>query len=470
MVHSGAIVRTFFNHLKPARATLLCALFAAGSVGMTVAQTDRLAEGKKLAEAGRCEAALEELDLYKQEHPRDARGFLYSAVALLKADRRLDAEIELATALASPPESETDLLALANTLDQLGRPELAAEALQKVRAAGNLRADGLWLLADLQLRLHRASEASQTLDAYVALKPRDPAIPRRRGQIELMAGRLEPALEAFEDARDLDPSDSEALFGMGSVLFQGNNPEAAIKILRRALELKPGDSRSLHLLGLSLAAMQRYPEAVDELAKAAAVPGSEARVYFDLGNARRRAGDDEGAREALSRYQALFRKSEEENNRAQLVVQLLNQGRQQLQSSQMEPATASFNRVLEVEPDNWPAHSLLAKIDLSGGRFQRALQHLEQMIRIAPDSSEAHYLTALALYQTRDLERALQQAETAKKLRPGYPELRNLLGNILFALGRPADALREYDAATKLDPDQPSYRLNYQTLAKSTGS
>lgn len=445
-------------------------LLAGGGSALPAAQTDRLSAAKRLAGEGRCEQALVELDLYKQERPRDARGFLYSAVALLKAGRRLDAEIELSPLLQSPPESEPDLLVLAGTLDQLGRPELAAELLQTRETTGTLHAEGLWLLADLLLRLHRAPEASQALAAYSTLTPKDPAIPQRRGQIELMAGRLEPALEAFEDARDLNPADVETLFGMASVLFQGNNPEAAVKVLHRALQIEPTNSRALHLLGLSLAALGRYSEAVDQLSRAAAMPDCEARVYFDLGNARRKTGDDEGARQALSHYQDLYRQAEDQKDRAQLVVQLLNQGRQELQNNQPAAAETSLNRVLGLEPDNWQAHSLLAKIHLAAGSLPQAAQHLAKMREIAPDSSEAHYLTGFLFYRTRDFERALASAQTAKRLRPGYPELRNLLGNILFALGRRDEALKEYGAATRLDPDQSSYRLNYETLSKPPGS
>ncbi len=460
------------QHKEPCRFGMkrlaVFALMAFSPATPSVAQNPEswLAKGQQLAAEGKTAQALQAFDRFKQHAPRDPRPYLYSGLALVKAGRPEDAGMELNQVMQMGPQTPEQAVVLARILDQMDRPQLAEEVLSNLQDASKLNAEDHFFMAGLYQRRRQQEKALKAVERFVAMRPGDRRAHLLRGEIHLQAGELEEALSAFEKAVNSDRQDPEAQDGLGRTLHQGNNPEAAKKAFARAIELDPGNPSYLHLLGLTCLRLGRHQEALGHLEEASRSPQAFPRIFFDLGNAYRQAGDTALARQALTRYQELNSAEEEKKNRSQMVLQLVNQAQAQLQAGAVNEGRNSLMRAVEADPGHWLAHSLLAKIYLSSGASRLARQHVEAIQGINPDTSEGNYLLAFYLYQQRDYQQARPAAEQSRLLRPGNADLRNLLGNIYLALGERRMALQEYTAAANLAPDRFDFAANRDTLAK----
>ncbi len=420
-------------------------------------------------QAGDYLTALHLLDEIKQKDPKQSFPFLYSIKALALDGRDQDAASELAVMPFPSDLTGPQLFELAQLMAKLDRKAQAAQLLESVPDSSILPSESFWLLSELFLDLKQYDEALAALKNFGQRAPNDPRVLLRQGKLQILAEQLEAALTSLEDAVDARPDEPEAYYEMARTLRFGNNLPAAKRVIEMAVERQSAEPNYLHLQGIIAADMGEFEAAVGYLERASQLEDAPARVLFDLGNAHRRLGNRDESRAALSRYQELFRSEEAVKNRAQSLLQLANQGAQQLQAGNVGAARASFLRALELDPDHHFARAQLIQIYLSSGVLGQARQELSNLSKAGRESAETTFLAAYLNYQERDLAEAAKQAETSRRLRPGNPELRNLLGNIYFAQGRRQEALGEYMAATRLAPDQLAYQANYRTLARQLG-
>jgi tetratricopeptide (TPR) repeat protein len=287
----------------------------------------------------------------------------------------------------------------------------------------------------------------------------------RRAMILLEKGSLEESMSAFEEVASQDPRSGDAFHGLSKVCLFGNNPQAALRMSEAAVGLDATNGIYLYQLGVVLKALGRNQEAVQRLEEAERRGADAFGVTFDLGDAYRKSGEMEKARQALARYQSLL----EEKRRNQEVLQLANQGDEELQRGDRAAAQETFRRLVQIDPDNWDGHNRLAKTALSANRFDQAMIHVERMLQIDPESSEAHFLAALCRNAKSDRKQALYHAEESKRLRPGNAALRNLLGNLYFAEGDWTRSKEEYQASSSLEPDNPVFRANLESAVRRAG-
>lgn len=405
-------------------------------------------------------------DRLKQENPQDPRPYLYSGIALIKAGRKKDAGVELNQAAVLKPTDARLALALARALIDLGRLELASNVFIPWQDSPDLPAEALWLWADLYYRQKFPNEALAVLQTFAKRHPDDERIDLRRGEIFLMGRNAEQALLSFQKAVKMQPNRASAYYGLGRAWQLKEGLRTAREFAGRAVELEPDNPAYLQLLGTICDALGESEEAIRHLERAAQSPAASSKIYFDLGNAYKKAGDVTKASHSLRRYQQLYSVEESQRNRELTLLNLLNQALKQLEQGNSQQAESSLKRILEIDADHWLAHLNLTQIYLIQGNDQLAHGHLQKMQQLDPESSEGHYFTAFYWYEREDYAQALTYAEKAKMLRPGQPDLRNLLGNIYFALGQREKALPEYLAAVNLAPDRFDFRANYQSLVR----
>ncbi len=406
-----------------------------------------------------------EFDLAKQQNPKDARPYILSGKALVAAGRPEDAQNELQQVARFKLGHPGDALAYAQALQGVGWLGRATQALSVWADSAQLESEGLWLLADLYYRQRLHEEARRTLERFAARRPDDPRLDFRRAEVHLLAADHGQAVRLLRRLAEARPSDAAVQHLLGRAMWLADGRADSKRPLLKAVELEPANPSFLHTLGLVCFKLGHNDQAIRCLEQATALPEVLSEVYFDLGNAYRKAGDSAKARAVLAHYQELHGAEEAAGNRARTVEQLLNQGLRQFDQGALEEARKSFLRLLEMEPGHWQAHSFLAKAYLSLRQLRQARSHIERMLEINPDNSEGSFLMALILYLQRDPQGALPYARKSKALLPGNPELRNLLGNIYLSLGEREAALQEYKAAMSLAPGNSSFQSNYNTVS-----
>jgi arylsulfatase A-like enzyme/tetratricopeptide (TPR) repeat protein len=109
-------------------------------------------------------------------------------------------------------------------------------------------------------------------------------------------------------------------------------------------------------------------------------------------------------------------------------------------------AATVLEGVLEQDPGNPAALSLLGSIRYSGGNAEGGLAALEQAVRLAPAVFENHINLANAYHVAGRWEEAVRAYDAALTIRPGDPRTLAGLGRALLASGRPdraAEILQE---------------------------
>ena len=87
---------------------------------------------------------------------------------------------------------------------------------------------------------------------------------------------------------------------------------------------------------------------------------------------------------------------------------------------------------------------------------QQATRAFEHVVQIAPDSYRAHQILADSLTTQQRLEEAITEYRTVLKLNPELPGIHEAIGKNLLATGKEAEALKEFQAELQIQPNSSS--------------
>lgn len=122
------------------------------------------------------------------------------------------------------------------------------------------------------------------------------------------------------------------------------------------------------------------------------------------------------------------------------------------QRGQLAQAQALYERVLQLQPENFDALHLSGLIAFQSRNPARAVELFNRALAINPDHADAHFNKGNALRKQGQFESALASYDSAIELRPGHPETHLNRGIALKELGKYALAISSYDQALSLNP------------------
>ena len=436
-------------------------------LGFYTQSTNLLDEGIRLLGQGHFLEAVSSLNRYKQLAPADPRPYFYAGMALAEAGRLSAAAMELSEAASMDPRRGEYRIFQANVFLRLKQTIPAVEALSlfdNKEVAKQLDPAWLSLLADVYSRLDRNDEALKILDLLAKRNPGDPRVDLKRGQVHIAKGEIDLGEESIKNSIKKSSKNPVAYFELGKILHQRNDLPASKRALLEASRQDPGNPEYLHKLALVCLALEEVSEAIEYLRRAEPSAGSFPQIYYALGSALQRNGDRTKASEYRKKYQEFSLAERAKEDREREVGKFIKLGEKQLDDGNKAEARISFERVVELDPDNWDAHGYLAEMFLSGQDWQRSYEHLAVMEKLDPESAVGNYLLAKYWFQQKEFKKASAYAERVKLLRPGHAELRNLLGNTYLGLGESDKALREFEAAVQLAPDRSDFREDLMKL------
>ena len=440
-------------------------------VGLPGAQAqDCVDPGKERLREGRIADALASFDRCKQADDQDAGAYFFTGIALAAEGNLIEAVIELEAAVTLDPENVEYALGFADILEGVGQWAPAEEVLglfDQPDKLDQLEAAQLWLLSDLYYQAEKFEQSMAMLDRIAAEDPDDARVDFRRGQIHMDGSNLDEALLYFRKAAEGMPDSAPPLFGAGVILRLQNRLDEAKQEILQAVELEPSNVEFLWQLAEVCLGLNQAQEAIEYLHRIENSDTPFLEAYRLLGDAYRRLGDQVRAQEYLDRFQSLNASQQEAVALNEEIQSVIARAEEKLQEDLIDEARGLFQEALEKAPDNWLAHSYLAKIYLSSGYPQFAYEHLSQMEELAPESVEGNYLLGQYWYQQRDFRQAQIYAERAKAQYPGSGVLRNLLGNVYVELGQREKAIEEYAAAVRLDPERTDFQRNYEVLLRN---
>lgn len=230
------------------------------------------------------------------------------AQCLQHLDAKAEAVALLDEIIREIPEESSYAVLQASLLIELGRPTEAIEALELPQRLGRLDADGLILLAGLNLGSGRVEAAGlRVAEAFEAESPPSEGrvlevIARavRVGEWKL-AGRLVERATAAADA----PSRALRLAAARLAIESGEDPESGAAMLRELIVENPTDGEALLALGRYEVGENRPDEGELLLERATAAPETAAEAWIELTRVRVAAERYTDALEAVDEARAL---------------------------------------------------------------------------------------------------------------------------------------------------------------------
>jgi serine/threonine-protein kinase len=204
------------------------------------------------------------------------------------------------------PDSFDVLLVLGRVEQEEGRPERAIELFRRA-AELEPNSSEAWKRAGIAFQLiGRDAEATSALRRAVQLDPGYYSPHMALGATHFGRGRYSEAVDQFRIAAELAPDLAEAHANLGGALLTAEQEAEAERALRRSLELRE-TSRALNNLSVVLRYQGRDEEAVQVLYRALKIGADDPRLRLNLGNALRRIGRTQEARDNFQRANSLAR-------------------------------------------------------------------------------------------------------------------------------------------------------------------
>jgi tetratricopeptide (TPR) repeat protein len=198
------------------------------------------------------DAGVPELEDHVRAHPGDLVGRLRLGALLLRAERLDEAEEHFQEALRMFPEygeADSPYWFLAQIHRERGELERAAAALARLNALSESNYRALLMQAELLEELGRPEESAAALNKAVLVWPYEMEIHERLAELNTRVGNhVEAALERAAVVA-LDPVDrADALYRLAVAQRDAGDAPAARRSVLRALEIAPNHARALDLL------------------------------------------------------------------------------------------------------------------------------------------------------------------------------------------------------------------------------
>jgi tetratricopeptide (TPR) repeat protein len=317
---------------------------------------------------------------------------------------------------------------------------------------------GLGVLAWRQAMMYRDLET-----LWVTTLARNPAAGlahNNLGSLLLQKGRVDEAIDQFQQALDLQPNAADVHSNLGGALLQQGRVEEAIAQLQQALQIQP-DSTQAHInLGNALLRKGRVNEAIAQFQRVIELQPGLASAHYNLGGALLQAGRVDKAVARLQRALEL---------QPDLADARMNLGNALLGKGQLNEAIAQFQKAVELQPRLAAAHHNLANALFQEGQVDEALAHFQKALEIQPDFAAAHNGLGNALFRKGQVAEAIAHFRRATSIQPGFAEAQFNLANALLQTKQVDEAIAHFQKALALQPDQAGAHNNLANALLSKG-
>jgi len=243
----------------------------------------------------------------------------------------------------------------------------------------------------------------------------------QRGVATLKAGKLDEALEAFEEILARPDGKSPFVhFNLGIIYEAKGNYGDAAEQFRQAVLLKPDYETARMLLGASLMELGQYQEAITEFSHIVDGNPEAPKALLQMAIAHEKTGNIPAAVERLRTLGRIEPKQPEHAYR--------------LGKAYVELSAWATRRMIEIDHDAARVHQVLGENYLTQGKLNLAVSQLRRATELAPDTPGIHWSLAQAYAKQGNQEAALRAIEEELRIVPNSVMAvslkKRLLGNL----------------------------------------
>src|SRR5688500_178350 len=155
----------------------------------------------------------------------------------------------------------------------------------------------------------QAQKALENYQQAAKLAPTDPDVHLNLANAHLRANNAQEAIKSADEVLKLDPNSAAAYFVKGSAYLRLNNFEEAVKALQIAHTLDPSEPAGAFQLGLAHLRLNQFEDAIAFLGDAVRDQPEHPSAHFHLSQALQRVGRDQEAAQALQAHQQITSKN-----------------------------------------------------------------------------------------------------------------------------------------------------------------
>jgi tetratricopeptide (TPR) repeat protein len=303
-------------------------------------------------------------------------------------------------------------------------------------APAQIDATGVLLEAIAHHHAGHTAEAECLYRSIPASSPTRAVASYSLGLLYYAQGRLQNALDAYEEALAIRPDYVDALINRGTVLLALARPAQAADLYRQAIALSPGNAMAFGNLGKALQDLGQTDKAIAAYREALHHQPDNAVVHANLGGALLEQSDWDGSEAASQR--AITLDPANPLAHANLGTALLNLRR-------YDAALAACRRAVALKPQNAIVLGSLGGAMLELGAWSEAEDLCHQAITLDPSLSNAHFNLSHALKALNRLDTATHAVRQAIALRPHSSEYHFHLAHLLLLQGQMQEGWVEYD-------------------------
>ncbi|KAJ3706235.1 hypothetical protein LUZ61_009940 [Rhynchospora tenuis] len=279
----------------------------------------------------------------------------------------------------------------------------------------------LFMMGEKEENIRKSQEFyKNALENYresLRLFPNCPAVVRLGiGYCQYRLGQLGKARQAFNRVLQLDPDNVEATVALGVLDLQTNeagNIRRGVEMMEQAHDLDPVNPMVLnHLANHFFFTGQHF--LVEQLTETALEnsgdhPLLKSQAFYNLARSYHSKGDyDKAGRYYMAAANEIRRPKD-------FVLPFYGLGQIQLKLKDLKNSLSSFQKVLEVYPENVESLKAIGHIHAQQGQFDKAVETFKKVTRIDPKDSQA-FLELGELLLPIDANAALEALKTARNL------------------------------------------------------
>jgi serine/threonine protein kinase len=272
--------------------------------------------------------------------------------------------------------------------------------------------------------------------------------------------QFQDALQAFENAIQMDPTFADAYEGKTSALCALGRYREALNSVETALKLDPGYAASYNDKGDILYEFRSYSDALGYYEHALQLEPDNLEAY--LGRATTLC--------SLGRYQEALAAYDRAIYLDPNVAVAYDGKAWALRQLKLYQESLNFSeKALKLEPGNALFHMGKGRGLFRLGQYEVSLAAFNQAIQCDPTIAQIYDYKADTLYHMRSFNDALHTYEYAIQLDPQLASSYEGKGNVHLNFGHYPEALAAYDQAIKLEPDNGSFMHKRGDVLKILG-